>query len=91
MNAPFRPDATPAFYITRREHSDMAWRTLAGDIATLVVAVLVVGSLANIALLTLSSSNVVGAGVTLALVVVAIAVTAVVGSKSREWLANPYW
>lgn len=69
----------------------MVWRTLAGDIATLVVAVLVVGSLANIALLTLSSGNVVGAGVTLALVVVAVAIAAVAGSKSREWLANPYW
>ncbi|MFB6143342.1 MAG: hypothetical protein ABEJ30_08400 [Halorientalis sp.] len=65
--------------------------TLLGDVATLVVAVMVVGSIGTIALRLATSSRVVAAGATLAFVAVAVLVAVAAGSASAGSVGNPYW
>lgn len=62
---------------------------LLGLLVGLLVAGAVVGSL--LALVSGPLQDRAAAGVTLAVVVVAVAGLAVVGAKNREWLANTYW
>lgn len=62
-----------------------------GVLAALVVVVMTAGAVVNIGLRTLAGERVVAAGVVLALVAVGVVLLSAVGSKSSEWLSNPYW
>lgn len=69
----------------------MDYRKPLGLLAAFVVAVVTIGAVANIGLLTLAGGRVVAAGVVLGLTGLAVLAAAVAGSKSPEWLSNPYW
>ncbi|WP_458205125.1 hypothetical protein [Haladaptatus sp. NG-SE-30] len=60
-------------------------------LALLGVAVLVGLALGGLALLVTTTLSEMAAIVTMALVAVFVAGLALVGAKSKQWRANPYW
>lgn len=83
-----------AFYIGRPYARAMNWRTLAGVLGVLAVALAVVGIVFNFFFdneLLLSSEMQAAALVSLGFVVLALAAFAAVGRPWRGWNRTPYW
>jgi hypothetical protein len=62
-----------------------------GGLVTFFVVFMAVGAGIVLVLETLGSSDQVAAAAVLGLVVTLVALTSAAASKSREWIANPYW
>lgn len=72
----------------------MEWTKPLSLVVVAMVAVLVLAAFVEIGRTTLASADyAVVSGVALALVIVLVAATTVVGARSRRWLENPdsYW
>lgn len=64
---------------------------LLGALATFLVVFVAVGSGIVLVLETLGSTDQIAAAAVLGFVVLLVALVSATASKSRQWIANPYW
>lgn len=69
----------------------MVWGKLLGTAAVVLTVFMTIGSVAYAGLSITDVDYAVQMAVGIAFIAAVVAVGSVLGSRSREWLSNPYW